>query len=301
VGSLFSAVSALGYTAANICLRDVALECDPSWVSCIKAVPASIAAWLLIARRASQGLPAMPTARLLPILIVTGLFMQIGGNVGFQWSLGIIGLAMSVPMVFGTLLLSSAAASRIWLGEAITRRCAVAMLMLILAVAALSWGSKETTVLSDSAWKIGNSQLVALALGAAALAGVSYAACNIAIRRLAGNVIPLSATLMVFSTTGVVSLGLLSYWQIGWTGMLNTTAGQWSSMLQAGLYNAIAFFSLGLALQAISVARTNLINASQVAMSVVAGIIIFGEQLSNPVIWGVALTVAGLAIMDRRT
>ena len=301
VGTFFSAISALGYTAANICLRDVAETVDPVWVSCIKAVPAAVAAWLLIARRAWLGQPSLPGGGVFGMLLVTGLCMQVGGNVGFQWSLGMIGLSLCVPLVFGTLLIGSAAAGRIWLAEAITPRSAVAMLMLVAAVGVLSWGAGRASH-NDTDLLPGNHGVVyiALAVAAACLAGVAYAACNVVIRRTAGSLLPLSVTLMVLSTSGVVSLGLLSLWRIGAAGMASTAPEQWTSMILAGVFNAVAFFSLGIALQATTVTHTNLVNASQVAMSAIAGIILFGEPVSAAIVVGIALTVLGLALVGRR-
>jgi DME family drug/metabolite transporter len=295
---LLSAASALGYTASNICLRDVATTCDPAWVSCIKAVPTTLVAWLLIARRASQGLPALPRGKLLAVLVVTALCMQIGGNVGFQWSLGVVGLAVSVPLVFGTLILGGALGGRVWLGEGISKRSALAILLLMLAIALLSWGADRHAA-AQSATDLGQS-LLALAVAVACFSGLCYSACNVMIRRVAGNLLPLSATLMVMSTTGVIALGLLSLWQIGWRGVWGTTPSQWTSMLLAGVFNAAAFFALGQALQAIPVTRSNLINSSQVALSSLAGVVLFDERLTTPMMWGVALTIAGLVLIQRR-
>lgn len=314
LGTLFNVVSALGYTAANICLRDAARACDPAWVSCIKAAPTAVVAWLIISRRAAVGLPALPSAGRLPVLIATALVMQIGGNISFQWALPILGLSLSVPLVFGTLILGGALAGRMYLAEPIVPRTALAMVLLMAAIGVLSWGA-------EAARPLGGPQAApALVDGAAALAaieapghdpwtialastitcfsGFCYAASSVVIRRLA-DVVPLSATIMVMSTTGVVSLGAISLWRIGWAGMAATTPHDWTTMLLAGVFNALAFFSLGIALERMPVTRTNLINASQVALSAVAGIVIFGEKPTVTVAAGIVLTVIGLALLGR--
>jgi drug/metabolite transporter (DMT)-like permease len=316
IGTLLSAASALGYTAANICLRDVADTCDPTWVSCIKAVPTAAVAWLLIAQRAARGLPALPTGRAWLPLVVTALCMQLGGNVCFQWSLGVLGLALSVPLVFGALILGGALAGRIWLSEGITPRAALAMMLLILAVGILSWGAERdqapvglgpksqpaSAPLHDAPRELPrySTFLVALAVGAACFSGLCYAACNAVIRRMTGPTLPLSAALMVMSTTGVVSLGLLSLWQLGPVGIAQTSSGEWLSMSLAGIFNAAAFFALGQALQLIPLTRSNLIAATQVALSSLAGVVLFGERLTPMLGVGLALTLLGLVTMQRR-
>jgi drug/metabolite transporter (DMT)-like permease len=322
LGTLFNVVSALGYTAANICLRDAANTCDPAWVSCVKAMPTALVAWLLICRRAAAGLPALPGWRLLPALVATGLLMQLGGNICFQWALPILGLSLSVPLVFGTLILSGAFAGRMYLREPIAPRTAAAMIVLLGAIWVLSWGARDGRPVAEPAagaipqaaatWIEGSKVsarsdtgsldvwIVAIAVGVTCFSGCCYAASNVLIRRLAGTALPLSATLMVMSTSGVVSLGVVTLGRIGWEGVAATTTREWTAMLSAGAFNALAFFSLGLALERTPLTRTNLINASQVAMSAAAGMLLFGELPTLLIVAAIALTVLGLAILRRR-
>ncbi len=299
-GTACGVISALAYTGANILLKLLSQEgVDPVWVSCVKAAPTAALAWWMIARRARRGLPALPPARLLPGLLAAGLFMQLGGNVSFQWALGEIGLAVCIPLVFGTLIIGGALLGRIWLGESISHRSALAMLLLVAAVTVLSFGTQDARdAVSPSADNSGLTTVV-LATAAACLAGLAYAVCNTVIRRVATGAVSLSATLMVLSTSGVVSLGVLALARIGPGGCLQTTAAQWGVMLAAGLFNAAAFFSLGLALQTVTIVRANTINASQVAMCAVAGLILFGEPATASLGIGIALTMAGLLIVTR--
>jgi DME family drug/metabolite transporter len=315
LGTLFNLVSALGYSAANVCLRDAARSCDPAWVSCVKAAPTALVAWLLIGRRASLGLPALPGSRLMPALVLTALVMQIGGNVSFQWALPILGLSLSVPLVFGTLILGGAVAGRMYLGEPIVPRTAMAMIVLMAAIGVLSWGAEgarpvvkpqaaETSIAAAAApasLEAGayDAWTVAVAVGITCFSGFCYAASSVMIRRLA-TVVPLSATIMVLSTTGVFSLGAIALWRIGWTGIVATTPHDWTTMLLAGAFNAVAFFSLGIALERTPVTRTNLINASQVALSAVAGMVLFDEQPTVTIVTGIVLTVLGLSLLRRR-
>jgi drug/metabolite transporter (DMT)-like permease len=145
-----------------------------------------------------------------------------------------------------------------------------------------------------------SSFVLALAAGAACFSGLCYAACNVVIRHMSARSLSLSTTLMVMSTTGVVSLGLLSLWQIGPSGMWQTALWEWRSMILAGIFNAGAFFALGKALQLIPVTRSNLIATSQVAMSSLAGVALFAEPLTVALIVGLALTLLGLLTIQHR-
>lgn len=297
LGTLFNVVSALAYTAANVCLRDASRTCDPVWISCIKALPTALVAWTLIGHRASRGLPALPSRRLLPTLIGTALLMQLGGNISFQWALPILGLTLSVPLVFGTLIIGGALAGRFYLQEGIVPRTLAAMLVLIAAICVLSWGAENATPLSLDA--AANPWLVTIAVAVTCFSGFCYAACNVLIRRVAGPNMPLSATLMVMSTTGFISLGIVALGRIGWAGIVETTPHEWLAMGLAGVFNALAFFSLGIALERTPVTRTNLINASQVALSALAGMLWFGEQPTVTIVAGITLTIVGLCLLRR--
>lgn len=300
LGTLLAVVSAVAYMAANIALREVARAEDSDWavwVSCIKAVPAALAAWGLIGYRALRGLPAMPPRRLILPLLLTGLFMQFGGNVAFQWALGVGGLALTVPLNFATLILSAAWLGRVFLGEVISRRSARAMAVLFLSIVFLSAGAQS------AAWSVStNTSRLSIvgAILAAALAGVAYGACGVVIRGVVTRDVSLSATLVMLSTSGVVGLGAMSLWRVGVEGLLQTPTGDFQMMLLAGTLNAVAFFALSAALKHISVLRTNLINASQMAMAAVAGVVWFEEALTSWLIAGTILTMLGLCLIEGR-
>ncbi len=300
IGMCLGILSAAGYTGANIFLRDLATQCEPAWVSCVKALPTAIVGLLLIARERGRRSLSFPTGGALLALIATGLLMQLGGNVSFQWALSQIGLAVTVPLVFGALIITGALWSRLWLGELVAPLAILGMGLLIMAVTLLSLGA-ETAALktpslkapADTPW------LVPLAIAAASLSGFAYAACNVVLRRFASGGMPICIPIAILGWVGVVSLAGLSFGRIGLAGMLATTPFEWAWMILAGCFNAIAFFSLGKSLQLIPVARANALNASQVAMCAVAGVMLFHEPVSGWLLSGVALTIAGLMLSQR--
>jgi BirA family biotin operon repressor/biotin-[acetyl-CoA-carboxylase] ligase len=300
VGTLLGVLSALAYTGTNMALRSLADGGGGDWavwVSAWKGLPAALAAWAIIGYRAARGLPALPPRRLWPMLLLAALFMQFGGNVLFQWSLSQVGLALTVPLTFATILLSSAVLGRFVLLEAVTRRTAAAIGFLILAITLLSAGGDEaarSVLHRATAWS------VAAAVLAATVSGVAYGASGVMIRRAVIENVPISATLMFFSTTGVVVLGLTSLIRLGPARLLQTEPGDVGVMLTAGALNAIAFFAIGAAFRRIPVVRANLINASQAALCGAAGVIWFGEAVTPWLLTGGGLTVVGLLIMDSR-
>jgi drug/metabolite transporter, DME family len=307
LGTAFGIVSALAYTGTNVALRAVA---DGSigggvdwaaWVSCIKAVPGALAAWVLVAWRAGRGLPALPPRRLVVPLVATGLLMQFGGNLAFQWALSLGGLALTVPLCFATLILSGAVLGRMYLAEGVTPRSAVAMGLLLGAIVVLSVGADEATgaVAASSAGPV-SFGTIALAVVAAACAGMAYGASGVVIRRMVTGRLSLSATLVLLSTAGAVGLGLMCLVRLGPARLLATPADDLATMFVAGTLNAVAFFAVSASLKYLSVIHANLINASQTALCAAAGVWLFGETLTGWLAAGIVLTMLGLLLLDSR-
>ena len=144
VGTVLGGVSALAYSATNVFLR-AAIHCDPIWVSCIKAVPTFVLLlpWLLL-RPSKQG-RVFPGGASLLILIATALMGQLGGNVLFQWSLGILGMSLTVPLCLGSVILCSALLGRSLLNEPLTRRTIISVILLTVAIWTLSRGAGDAS------------------------------------------------------------------------------------------------------------------------------------------------------------
>src|SRR5205085_5298550 len=120
---------------------------------------------------------------------------QLGGNMSFQWALPILGLSLSVPLVFGTLILGGALAGRWFLEEPIAPRTAAAMVLLITAIGVLSWGAEGVSASGEAAGDRPASEpppaTVALAGIAVCCSGFCNAASNVLIRRLGATGLPL--------------------------------------------------------------------------------------------------------------
>ncbi len=299
LGAFLGVVSAVAYTVANVFLRHVAIECDPAWVSCTKAVPAAAVGWWLVLLGMRRGERMMPPPGLMRPLIGLAIFVQLAGNIAFQWSLGQIGLALAVPLSFGTIIVGGALLGRFWLSEPITVRSAIAIAVLVTAVGVLSVGAApDQRVVSASSMA---TPAILMGVFAACLAGFAYAVNTTYIRAMALGTIPVATTLMVISTTGVVLHGLLTMARIGWEGAAATTADQWFAMIGAGVFNAVAFFALGYALQRITILHLNILNSSQVAMAAITGVVLFGEKASIAMFVGCVLTAIGMMMVQGHT
>ena len=120
------------------------------------------------------------------------------------------------------------------------------------------------------------------------------------IRRCVRGDLSHSATIVVLSTTVVLTLGGTSLLRIGPHRLLATPPNVWLQMLGAGLATAAAFFAISGAYQLLSVVKVNLLNASQIAMSALAGVVLFGEPNTYWLQAGTVLTIVGLILSARR-
>lgn len=299
VGTCCGLASSLGYTAANACLTAVSAY-DAVWVSCVKAFPTVALFGPLLLWRIARRTEWVPPRRQLAKLVAASLMCQVLGNVVFQWTLGIIGMALTVPLTLGTMIVGGAFLGRVILHEAITIRMAISTVVLIASVFVLSLGAGEAseavarTSLPPTLW------LTVAGVAAACISGVAYAVLGVAIRYAVTDRVSIAMTIVTVTFTGVVALGLISLFRIGVSGMLNTPPAQFWTMMLAGLFNAVAFVALTKALQLIPVIYVNALNATQATMAAVAGVLLFAEPSSGALWLGVLMTAGGLLLMQRQ-
>lgn len=294
----YGLLAAVGYTLSNVFLR-MSTDLDPFWVSFIKAIPtvalfAPVACWEVLGNRGR----ALPTRRTLLLLAGASLCGHIFGNVMFQWSLGVVGVAMSVPLCLGSMILGGALLGKFFLGEEIGFRAARAMIMLLVAIAVLGLGARAAAVgVTDHVppW-----YLVAAGVLTPVIAGFAYSILSVGVRNGVSSNVSVFMSLSVVCGVGLVVLGPICLTTAGWNELLATTYYQMAVMMIAGIWNAVAFLSLTLSLRHTSVLYVNSLNASQNAMAAVAGVLIFQEPLTVYLIVGVILTALGLAMMSRK-
>ena len=255
----------------------------------------------LLLYRFAHGVESVPPWRPLSALIAASLICQLLGNVVFQWSLGVVGMALTVPLALGTMIISGAVMGRIFLLEPVTLRMAISMHFLIAAIFVLSLGAGDASrsvshgPVPPSFW------LVAAGVTAACLSGVAYALLGVVIRYSVTERMSIPMTMVTVTLTGLLALGVFSLARVGVAGMLATVPRDFWMMMLAGFFNAVAFLALTKSLQLIPVVYVNALNATQATMAAIAGVVIFAESSSSALWAGVAMTVMGLLMMQRRS
>jgi drug/metabolite transporter (DMT)-like permease len=334
---LLGLFAAATYSVANLALRGLSkTDAGPGWdmwVAGTKALPTLFIAILLIALRRRRGLHSFAAFSFLWPIAAAAFFNQLGGNFAFQMSLRMIGLAISVPICFASIICSGAVAGRILLGDQVTLRNAFSMTLMVtsivfLSTAARSRMSPETLRASsavspaetsgirgveinsdrkgsgngEGAMLIRSTPANSPTLGVvlSIISGLCYGVSGVFIRRAVRSQMPVAATLFLFSAVGFLLLCPASLLMLPVSAITRTTAQEWFTMAIAGIFNAIGFFAITHAMRTLTISRANVINASQNAMCAVGAMLIFNEPLSPIGLVGIGLTIAGLLVLDRR-
>lgn len=312
VGTICGLLSAVGYTITNACLKQVAdQDLNAFWVSSIKAFPTVLicAPWALLQSR--SGIRVAPQPRVFWLLFCAAFVGQIGGNVGFQFGLQYVGMAISVAICLGTIQIFGAILGRIFLLEPVTIRAVGAIALLISALVALTMGAEAVrkdkpaasnpistnSTVAEKAEKPHTPLEIAMGVTSLCVSGFSYAVVGVAIRYGVTGRTTIAFTLSVNGTVGVLCLGAIAFSQIGTNGIASTTMEQWSIMLLAGLVNALSFLALTKAYQATTVTYVAIMNACQTAMAALVGAVIFGEKWTTSLTVGLILTALGVTLM----
>lgn len=299
LGTILGFASALGYTLANICLRSVT-NCDPFWVTCVKALPTVLMVLPWVAWRVFQGQSIVRSRTDLVALIAASILAQVAGNVAFQWSLGIIGLALAVPFTLATILVGSTALGHWFLDEIVTKRTLVALLLVLVAVAVLSFGADDAnrsiTESQDIEQTVEKANVV-LGVIVVCVAGFAYSILGATLRWARERGTPTPGVLFVTGLVGLIVLGGICLVQPGWEVVRQTSQRELSLMFCAGVFNALAFAALVCAMHLSGLVYVNALNASQTALAAIAGILFFNEAFSWPLLVGIPLTVIGLLMM----
>jgi drug/metabolite transporter (DMT)-like permease len=299
VGIVLCALSALFYTVANICRRQLAaLDADPTWVSCNQEAVTVILLGPWLAWQTLRGRKVMPPKHAFWAIVLVGLTLQVVGNQSVQWAMGVVGLSVTVPVIFAVMLISSALMGRVLLGEHPSPRSWAALGLVLLAIVLLTLGAervRDVPVGTPPA----TSGRVALAVVAAAAGGMTFAMLTVTIRSTVTGVTPVTSLMFLITLMGPLSLGPISVARLGVDGLLATPPEQAGWMLIAGLANFCGFMSITRGLQLTPVVNANVLTASQIAMAALAGMILFREPFTPWLASGIALTISGILLINR--
>jgi len=291
-GATYCIVSAITYSISNISLRQLSqLDCDPMWVVFNKELFTVITIGVWLVWEACHGRKTLPSGRNLLWLIVVGLLVELVGNVALQWALGVVGLAVSIPASFGTSMTGGAILGAVFLREKVSLRSMAAMATLWIALVFLGIAAE-----GSGADGLGSAAAVRvlLGVGAACLAGTIFGllgvtTCHLVRQNMSPMVIVFWVTLMA-----VFTLGPLSFARLGTRCVFDTSWDAYAWMVVTGLFNLIGFVALGKGYARTTLVHANVLNAGQVAMAAVAGIVLFRESPNLWLVLGVCLTIVGI-------
>ncbi|MFY8058162.1 MAG: EamA family transporter [Planctomycetaceae bacterium] len=319
---LLGLFAAAAYSIANMALRQLARTDGGTgwdmWVAGTKAFPTFFIAVTLIAWRRFNGLHSFAEWSFVWPIAVAAIFNQLGGNLPFQMSLRVIGLAVSVPICFASIICSGAVVGRIVLGDQVSVRSAISMGLMVAAIVFLSSGASSrstapvtpadiTDEISQVEPRIQPTALdssagpgVAIGVLLSIISGLCYGITGVYIRKAVRSHMPVAATLFLFSSAGFLILVPGSLLLLPLSEISSTSPEDWATIAIAGTFNAIGFFAITHAMRFLTISRANVINASQNAMCAVGAVTLFGEQLSWTATAGICLTITGLLTLDRR-
>ena len=289
--SICGVVSAFMYTAANIALR-YSVGIDPFLVAAVKAVPTVVCLLPFLIWMWATNRTLLTSTKWVRRFMLAALLGQFIGNGAFQVSLEYVGLAVAVPICLGVLIIGGAILGKIILGEVVGMVKSIAIVTLILAVIVLSIPSESGATLRE----FSPSGFLWGAFCAAA-SGAAYSFFGVTMRQAMTGGLSAPATMFISGCVGMLSLWSFSLARLGWEPFTQVTSEQWITMVTAGVCNFTAFVALSTSLKALPVVAVNLINASQVAMAAIAGVLLFAEPVTGTLTLGILLTLAGLAIL----
>ncbi len=322
---LFAAAT---YSVANMALRGLAKsDGGPGWdmwVAGTKALPTFLIAVTLLSIRRVRGLTSFAAWEFVWPIAVAALFNQLGGNFAFQMSLRAIGLAISVPICFASIICSGAIVGRTVLGDQVSIRTGIAMALMVASIVFLSTAAQSRSApapvntaqsedveanddkvlektMTESITKTKTQGLsVTAGVGLSILSGLCYGVTGVFIRKAVRSQMPVAATLFLFSAAGFLVLCPISLTMLPLEEIARTRPSEWLTMATAGTFNALGFFAITHAMRHLTISRANVINASQNAMCAIGAVAVFNETLSGMGILGIALTITGLLVLDRK-
>jgi len=297
LGTVCCLLSALCYTATNICLRQLAeMRADPAWAICIKeAVTVTVVGpWLLW--QVFRGGRFSLTIRAMAILVLAGLAVQLAGNLGILWAYSVIGLAVTLPLALGMSLTGSAVIGIVLFYEWLPVRSIVAIALVIGSIVLLSIGVTGQNESPESTSAASGAFFVLLGIAAACVAGLTFASLSAAIRYAGKSNVPVAVTVVVVTGVGVISLGAVSLVWLGPAEMLATEPNTLAWMVASGVFNLVAFALITKGLQLTTLVHANVLSASQVALGATAGILLFREPYNLWLFGGIVATLTGITL-----
>jgi len=295
IGTLLCLFSSLGYTAYNVCLRDVSQRYDPSWINCVQSSVTVAVFGVYLGWQAARGRRVLPPRNELLALLAISLITQFG-NIFYVWSMSVVGIAITATLQTGVMLGASAILGLIVLRERVSARQVVAIVMITVSMVFFSSGAQSS---SGPTVGHGLSLTVLLGIGAAALAGIAFALLVVGVRKTVTSNSSSEAVVFLISTMGVAAMGPWCLYRHGFQTLVRTPPGDLGVMLAAGVVNLIAFLLVTKSLRMISVVRFNVMNNGlTTTMSATLGVVAFHEAWNGTLLLAMLLAMAGILIIS---
>ena len=304
LGALCCITSACAYSLTQALLRFLSVQSEESLYFILTLfVKETVTVFLVgpwVAWAIFRGWASFPRGKTLWILIGVSLAVQWIANLVMLWALGVIGLAVTVPIMLGSNLTFSAVFGWFLLREPVTKYTAGIILLIIFAITLLSFGGGQVGKgLSDPEMTGADAFRVAAAVLGTCLAGLIFGLFATMIRLTVRETVP--PFILIFFVTGVgtVTFGPVCFFCLGADALTAVPASDYGMMLLAGLTNFVGFVMITKGLQMTPVVRANVINASQTAFAAVLGFLVFHEPPTTAVVCGVLLTAVGMILISR--
>lgn len=304
LGTACCVFAAFGYSVVNICLRHLRNGYDPAWILCMKESMAVVVLGPWFVWEAMRGRFHFPTGRPLAALLVVGLLTHLIGNLPLIWAMGVVGLAVTIPVSLGVNLVACAVLGKVWLHEHVTLRSVIALAILIVSVVLLSAGAGRANdsmaATTESASAASGTAWVLLAVAGSCLAGIAFSLLNVTLRKSATAGISLVALAFLVPAMGSVSLFPICLIRQGYSELAATTPSDFWLMVLAGVLNLASFMAIIKGLHLTTIVHANVLSATQVAMAAVAGLLFFGEGahgVSAALVVGIVLTIVGTILI----
>jgi|GEM_PF-2528578 len=296
VGILCCAIAALLYTGANGAMTTLSrIGTSEIWFVGVKEsitvlTMGPLAIILLILRPANR-----PDRVTWAMLIVAGLLTQLLANIGYAYSLKVIGMAATIPIISASVLTSTAILGRYMLDERLSIRTLLSIALLIVAICFISGGSGRTVEPATGKYLLPPNEW--LAVLTSVIAGLCFGFLTISIRYAMNRNTQKPIVMTMITLPGLVCLIPAALYREGLELLGRTSFVEWKWMLGAGVLNLIAFYFLNKGLELTRAIHANITTSSQIAMAAILGLLWFNEPFTAWLVIGVLMTVAGVLLI----
>ncbi|MBC7351438.1 MAG: DMT family transporter [Thermogutta sp.] len=297
-GPALCLLAAMLYTGTNMALRRLAepgQAADYPFVLFVKETITVllVGPWLLA--QVLRGKIPLPRPSHFWQVVGAGVLTQTIANLGLLWAFGTVGIAIAIPLSLAMSLITAAWMGRFWLGEGVSPRLFVAMVLLIVGIILLHGGADTLEGVASS-----SSSVALAAVLLSCLAGFIYGLLTVVIRNVTTGGTSGWFVLVLVTGAATVTLGPYTFYAHGPEIVYSCSPEQWLWIIVSGILNLVAFWSLTKGLRWTPVAQANLLTSSQAVMATIAGWMVFGEVFNLQVAVGIVLALAAIVLSTLR-